>query len=78
MMVGRLGEHREHRAAAQRMPDHRVNGFVRAQDCGQAVTKARQVGKAAGRSAVRRCIDTNDREAGAMQWRDEVGEARGM
>ena len=46
-MVGGFRQHREYRAAAQRVTDHRVNRFVRAQHFDQAVAKARQIGEPA-------------------------------
>ena len=76
MMLGGFREHGEHRAAAERVSDHRMHRRMRAQYFGQAVAKSRQVRQAPGRCAMRGRIDADHREARRAQRRDEAAEAR--
>ena len=58
------------------MPDHRVNRLVQAQHLRETFAKTRQVRGAAAGITVRRRIDADHREAGRVQRRDEIAEAR--
>ena len=75
-ILGGFRQHGEHGAAAERMADHRVHRFVRAQHLREAVAKSRQVGVLPGECAMRGRVDADHRESRRAQRRDEIAEAR--
>ena len=78
MVLGGFREHREHRAAAERMADDGVDRLVRAQHRREAVAKTGQVREPPGRLAMRRRIDADDRKTRRAQRCDEAAETCGV